>query len=146
MTLQFVPAVPEDAETLYELNRQLIDTYEDLDSIDYPKVLAWVRRNLEQNLPHFVRVLADGVLVGYYCLRPEGESMELDSLFVLPPYQNRGIGTQILKKCLEESDAPVFLYVFRKNTRAAALYQRMGFRVIKEVGATRWIMEHPGPL
>lgn len=142
MTLQFVPAVPEDAETLYELNRQLIDTYEDLDSIDYPKVLAWVRRNLEQNLPHFVRVLADGVLVGYYCLRPEGESMELDSLFVLPPYQNRGIGTQILEKCLEESDVPVFLYVFRKNTRAVALYGKLGFRIVKEVGKTRFIMEH----
>ena len=146
MTLRFVPAVPADLETLYELNRQLIDAYEDLRPIDYPTVLTWVHRNLEQNLPHFVRVLADGVLVGYYCLRPERESMELDSLFVLPPYQNREISTQILKQCLEESDVAVLLCVFRKNTRAAALYQRMGFRVIKEVGATRWIMEHPGPL
>ena len=142
MTLRFVPAVPADLETLYELNRQLIDAYEDLRPIDYPTVLTWVHRNLEQNLPHFVRVLADGVLVGYYCLRPEGESMELDSLFVLPPYQNRGIGTQILEKCLEESDVPVFLYVFRKNTRAAALYGKLGFRIVKEVGKTRFIMEH----
>lgn len=142
MTLRFVPAVPADLETLYELNRQLIDAYEDLRPIDYPTVLTWVHRNLEQNLPYFVRVLADGVLVGYYCLRPERESMELDSLFVLPPYQNRGIGTQILKKCLEESDVPVFLYVFRKNTRAMALYKKLGFRIVKEVGKTRCIMEH----
>ena len=127
MTLRFVPAVPADLETLYELNRQLIDAYEDLRPIDYPTVLTWVHRNLEQNLPHFVRVLADGVLVGYYCLRPERESMELDSLFVLPPYQNRGIGTQILKKCLEESDVPVFLYVFRKTPGQRRCTKEWGF-------------------
>ncbi|MGM9550487.1 MAG: GNAT family N-acetyltransferase [Faecousia sp.] len=141
MTLVYAPAVQADLEPLYELNRQLIDAYEDLNSIDYPTVLAWVHRNLERNLLHFVRVLADGVLAGYYCLRPEGERMELDSLFVLPPFQNRGIGTQILKKCLLESDMPVFLYVFRKNTRAMALYGKLGFRIVKEVGKTRYFME-----
>lgn len=142
MNLKYTSAIPADLELLYTLNRQLIDTYEDLDSIDYPKVLAWVRHNLDKSLPSFVRVLADGTLAGFYCLRPVGERMELDSLFVLPPFQNRGIGTQILKKCLEESDIPVFLYVFRKNIRAVALYGKLGFRIVKEVGKTRFIMEH----
>lgn len=138
--LTYVPAQPEDVEVIFRLNKQLIDEYEDLSSIDYPKVLDWVRRNLERNLPAFTRVLQDGALAGYYSLAPVDGKMELDSMFVLPPFRNQGIGTAVLKKCLSESPVPVFLYVFRKNTRALALYQRLGFRIVKEVGQTRYIM------
>ena len=115
-----------------------------MDAIDYPRVLAWVRQNRERNLPYFVRVLADGALAGYYCLRPAGERRELDSLFVLPAFQNRGIGTEILEKCQKESPTPIFLYVFHKNTRAAALYEKLGFRIVKEIGTSRYIMERDG--
>lgn len=140
--LTFLPAQPEDVEVLFRLNKELIDKYEDLSAIDYPKVLDWVRRNLERNLPAFTRVMQDGVLTAYYCLTSSDGKRELDSLFVLPPFRGQGIGTEILKKCLSESPVPVFLYVFRKNTGALALYERLGFRVVKEAGKTRYIMEN----
>ena len=35
----------------------------------------------------------------------------------------------------------LFLYVFRNNLRAIRLYQRMDFRITKEIGRTRFIME-----
>ena len=142
MTLRFSPAQPEDLEGLYQLNRDLITEYEDLDSIDFPLVLQWVRRNLEKNLPFFTRVLWNEQIVGYYCLTPSDGKAELDSLFVLPPFQNQGIGTQILRKCQEEVTTPLFLYVFRKNTRAVSLYQKMGFQIVQEVGISRHIMEY----
>lgn len=142
MSLTYAPALPEDVETLFQLNKQLIDTYEDLSTIDYPKVLQWVRRNLQQNLPSFRRVLYDGTLAGFYCLTKEEEKTELDSLFVLPSYQNKGIGTAILQKCQAEN-APLFLYVFKRNTRALTLYKRLGFQITQEVGKTRYIMEYP---
>ena len=145
MNLSYEPAGQEDLEPLFQLNRQLIDRYEDLSSIDYPKVLEWVRRNLSRNLSEITRVLKDGTLVGYFCLRPEDGKMELDSLFVLPPFRGQGIGTEILQKCLQEAHAPVFLFVFRGNTRAKALYHRMGFRIVKEVGKTRLLMENSLP-
>ena len=140
--ITYLPALPEDVEILFGLNKQLIDEYEDLSSINYPRVLDWVCRNIEQNLPAFNRVLHDGTLVGYYSLNQADGKMELDSLFVLPPFRGQGIGTEVLKKCLSESPVPVFLYVFRKNTGALALYKRLGFQVVKEVGKTRYIMEN----
>lgn len=139
--LTFSPALPEDAEVLFQLNKQLIDAYEDTRAIDYGKVLAWVKGNIERNLSFFNRVFWDGTLAGYYSLSPSEEKSELDSLFVLPEFQNRGIGTAILQKCREDA-SPLFLYVFRKNTGAIRLYERMGFRITKEVGTTRYIMEH----
>ena len=140
MKLTYSPAQPSDAELLFTLNKALIDTYEDLCTIDYPKVLGWVRRNLEQNIPHFRRVLLDGETVGFYCLTEEDGKTELDSLFVLPPWQGKGIGTAILQKCQNDA-APLFLYVFKRNVRAIALYKRLGFQITKEVGKTRYIME-----
>ena len=142
MTITYAPAEQADLETLYRLNQKLIEDYEDLSAIDCPKVLAWVRKNLSASLSLFTRVFADGELAGYYSRRPEKGKLERDSLFILPAFQNRGIGTEILKKCQAEAKVPIFLYVFRKNTRAAALYRRMGFQIVKEAGATRWIMEY----
>ena len=141
MNLAFLPASHQDIDLLFHLNKDLIDTYEDLTIIDYPKVLHWVRRNLEANLPHFICVLCDGEPAAYYCLTDSDGKQELDSLFVLPEFQNRGIGTAILQKCQQESPS-LFLYVFKRNYRAISLYQRLGFRITQEVGQTRCIMEY----
>ena len=140
--LEFMPAGPEDLELLFQLNKQLIDTYEDTAAIDYDRVLTWVHKNLEQTLPHFTRVLWNEETAGFYALTPVEDKTELDSLFVLPPFQNRGIGTQILRRCTETTQTPLFLYVFRRNTSAIRLYERLGFRITIEVGKTRYIMEY----
>ena len=141
MNLTYAPAQPSDVALLFALNKELIDTYEDLESIDYPRVLSWVRKNLERNLSHFHRVLLNGALVGFYCLTEAEGKHELDSLFVLPPHQGNGIGTAIVRKCQKEA-APLFLYVFKRNVRAIALYRRLGFQITREVGKTRCIMEY----
>jgi len=141
MTISFVPARQEDIPSIFQLNKELIDTYEDIASIDYDRVIRWVQRNIEQQLSHFRRVLADGSLAGYFCLIPTEEKWELDSLFVLPPYQNQGIGTQILEFARKEAHGNLFFFVFKENTNAIRLYERMGFRIVKEIHKTRFIME-----
>lgn len=139
--LTYEPAKQADIEPLFALNRQLIEDYEDLASIDLPEVLNWVHRNIERNLPAFCRILWNGELAGYFCLKLFDGKAELDSLFVLPKFRSLGIGTAVLQKCQQEA-APLFLYVFRRNTRALALYRRLGFKIVKEVGKTRYIMEY----
>lgn len=134
-------ALPEDSAEIFRLNKELIDIYEDLSSIDYPRVLDWVHRNIQKNLGSFRRIIWDGQLAGFYCLTPAEGKLELDSFFVFPEYQRRGMGTQVLQKCLK-SRTPIFLYVFRRNTGAIRLYERLGFRIVKEVGSTRYIMEY----
>ena len=142
MILTYEDAKEEDLCLLFAFNKDLIDRYEDVASIDYDQVLAWVKQNLTASLPHFRRVLADGQLAAFYCLSPSDSNWELDSLFVLPPFQRKGIGTEILKKCIQDSSGKLFLYVFRKNTGAVTLYERMGFRV-RQTLPTRYILEYP---
>ena len=70
---------------------------------------------------------------------PDGDRMELDDLYVLPAFRDRGVGTAVLRRCLA-CGKPVFFYVFTQNTRAVALYEREGFRKIETVSPTRCLM------
>lgn len=144
MKLTFEPAAEEDIDVLFQLNKALVDEYEDLSSIDYDYVMDWIRKNIEENLEDFRRVLADGKLAGFYCLTVTEhiDCAELDSLFVLPEYRNRGIGTAVLRECMETCMFPISLYVFKKNTGAIRLYERMGFQITSEPSDSRYVMEY----
>lgn len=142
MNLEFIPAERSDAEAIFSMLRELIDTYEDLSSIPYEKVLAWCHHQIEENIGEYTCVLWGGKKAGWYCLAPSDDGrMELDNFYVLPEYRGRGIGTTVLKRCFAAADKPLFLYCFTKNTRALALYFRMGFRTVENVGHTRCILQ-----
>jgi len=142
MQLQFVTAEKEDIETIFSHLKQLIDAYEDLSSINYEKVLAWCRRQIEENIGEYTCILSDGEKAGWYNFSASDDGrMELDNFYVLPEYRSQGIGTAALHRCFAETDKPIFLYCFTQNTRAMALYARMGFRVIEYEGTTRCIMQ-----
>ncbi len=130
-----------DIEQLYRLCKQLIDDYEDIDSIDYDKVLGWVRRKLESSIGEYTAIYSEHEKVGYYHFyKNENGEYELDDLYILPEYRDRGIGSEVIKKCCSSVAAPVMLYVFVKNKRAIALYQRLGFKIIRTVNGSRYIM------
>ena len=141
MTLQFQVADSSHIAAIYAQAKQLIDTYEDLESIDYDKVLSWVARKIKQNISQYTAVLCGGEICAFYRLCDDGE---LDDLYVLPEFQNRGIGTAILEKCISERKEPIWLYVFSRNTRAITFYERIGFSRREAVGNTRMILTLKG--
>ena len=141
MNLRFIPVTLEDVPVIFAQAKSLIDTYEDTAAIDYEKVMTWVRRKIERNISEYICVLADDVSCAWYRLCEDGE---LDDLYVLPSFQNHGIGSAILKKCIEESGGNLYLYVFSRNIRAISFYERNGFAVRERVGNTRLIMSRNG--
>jgi len=141
MKLQFISASESDIPVIYTQAKDLIDTYEDIASIDYDKVLAWVNRKITQCITAYSCVLINGEKCAYYRLCEDGE---LDDLYVLPGFQNKGIGSEILKKCMDESAKPLYLYVFQRNSRAISFYEKFGFTVCRSVGKTRFIMSRNG--
>jgi ribosomal protein S18 acetylase RimI-like enzyme len=67
------------------------------------------------------------------CRRPDGS--DLRELVLLPEFQNRGIGTTLLRQVMKhagERGVPVQLGTLHAN-RAADLYRRVGFG---EIGRT----------
>lgn len=142
MELTFEAATVADASPIFRLSKELIDRYEDCSAIDYPAVMRWVEQKIRTNIGTYRRILLHGQLAGYYRFVPSGAEMELDDLYILPEFQNRGIGSEVLRHCCV-SALPVMLYVFTRNHRAISLYRRFGFETVKEVGATRLIMRRP---
>lgn len=141
MNLQYAFAEESDTPVIYTQAKELIDTYEDLGSIDYEKVIAWVNRKITEKIREYCCVTADGEKCAYFRLCEDGE---LDDLYVLPAFRGKGIGSEILRKCIAESARPLYLYVFTRNTGAISLYERFGFAVREAVGKTRLIMARNG--
>lgn len=141
MNITYQPATAADITPIYELCAKLIQDYEQLDQINLPFVMDWVRRKIEKKIGEYTVVCADGEKAGYYHFyRNEDGLYEIDDLYVLPPFRNRGIGTGVIRKCCDAVREPVMLYVFVKNERAVSLYQRLGFRIAETVRGSRYIM------
>ena len=74
-------------------------------------------------------------------LRNEDGELEIDDLYIFPAYQNRGTGTYVINSLLNSVNEPVMLYVLSKNEKAVSLYKRLGFRIIRNIKDSRYIME-----
>lgn len=83
----------------------------------------------------FEILLCDGEPCGYVCVEERSDDVHVREIVVHPGFQNRGIGTIVLRQTLESASArgvPVRLGTFLTN-QAAVLYRRLGFR---ETGRT----------
>jgi GNAT superfamily N-acetyltransferase len=67
----------------------------------------------------------------------------LVKVYLLAAYRGKGIGSQVLAGVIAHADSvgkPVRLRVLRVNTRARALYERLGFQVVEQTHE-RFFME-----
>jgi ribosomal protein S18 acetylase RimI-like enzyme len=76
-------------------------------------------------------VLCAGQPVGRLIVDRSSDAIRLVDIALLPDHRNAGIGSELLRRLLDEAAAagkPVMLHVAKSN-RASALYQRLGFFV-----------------
>ena len=141
MKIDYLSADETDIAPILEQSKALIERYEDFGSIDREMVFAWITRKMQNCIGEYTRILCDGETAGWIRAHEEGERLELDDLFILPRFQNRGIGTATLQKFIRESGKTISFYVFSRNVGAVRLYERLGFRATETVSHTRHIME-----
>ena len=139
MELTYETARPGDAPVIFAFAEELIKTYETDPDLDLDMALSWTRRKIEKRIGEYTRVLADGEVAAFFRFVPDGERMELDDLYVLPEFRDKGVGTAVLRRCIAQG-RPIYFYVFTGNVRAVALYEREGFRKTEDVSPTRMIM------
>lgn len=74
----------------------------------------------------------DGRLIGTIATIENEDCLEIGQFFILPEYQNRGIGTHLLKNILDKADqlGKNVTLRFLKNNPVKSLYVRHGFRVV----------------
>lgn len=153
--IAFRPITPEDTEFLYTVYAQT--RAEELAPVDWtePQKEAFLRSQF--NAQHqayqetyrggdFLVILGNGQPIGrLYVARWEREIRIVD-IALLPEHRNGGIGSAILKDILaegERSGKRVSIHVEMFNP-ALALYERLGFRKLREHGVyhfMEWLPE-----
>ena len=144
MQISFQPIKPEDVEKIFQLQKELIERYEDLIRINCEKVFAWCKKKIQVTMQDYRRIMVEKELAGYFALHTEDSGeWELDDLYLFPQFQNQGIGTQVVRDIIEQTaPQPLMLYVFTQTTDAVRLYERLGFVFSQKVGTTRMILRY----
>ena len=63
----------------------------------------------------------------------EDNTFEIGNICIKPEYQNKGIGTAVLKEIMfENKGKDIKLQAFKINEKAIKLYERIGFKKIEE--------------
>lgn len=136
-------AQPEDLEFLFELLKASLGPYVEQTYGPWQEDVQRARF-FESTQPETHEVVeCEGRRIG--CLKVERRPNEivLQRVFLLPAFQNRGIGTRLVRELLSEarsSGMPIRLRVFKVNP-AQELYRRLGFAVTGET-ETHVLMEH----
>ena len=84
-------------------------------------------------------IVVGGADAGYLCTIEKEAATLLVSIRILPEYQNRGIGTKIIKDVSAKSKKHVRLQVLKINP-AQNLYRKLGFETVGET-ETHFLMQ-----
>lgn len=85
--------------------------------------------------PEYTRlILVADERVGFHAVRPSPEGLRLDHLYIVPEFQNRGIGGLVLREILADADRrglPVLVGAL-KESASNRFYLRHGFVATSE--------------
>ena len=127
------PATQADHQFVYEVKKAALGPY-------IEQVFGWdeaVQQAFHAEEYHVETtqiVLHDGQPAGWVASHQEYQSLIVEHLYLLPEYQGKGIGNQLLATVLAEADAQgciVKLDVLKVNP-ARRLYERNGFVIVGE--------------
>jgi GNAT superfamily N-acetyltransferase len=83
-------------------------------------------------------ILVEDRPAGRIWIGRDAEEIRLLDIAVLPEFQNRGVGTQLVRWLIAESNSArkaLRHMVFVMNNDAHRFYERLGFEVFEEIGA-----------
>ena len=137
MQISLRPVKPEDFEFLWRLHNAALKKYVE-------ETWGWdeefQRKNFEANfkIEDGEIIVFQGEDVGFWWKIEKENEILLASIRLLPEFQNKGIGTKLIKELIETSDKPVRLHVLKVNP-ARRLYERLGFEITDEAD-THFVM------
>ncbi|MCI8384314.1 MAG: GNAT family N-acetyltransferase [Clostridia bacterium] len=87
-------------------------------------------RFMKENSKNIELIYLKDELIGFYNGKEKDNHIfEIENICVKPEYQNRGIGTSVLKEILfEHKEQNIKLQVCKINKKAIQLYEKMGFK------------------
>lgn len=143
--VSFRPELPEDEAFLAKLYATTRDIEMALTGWDAAQQEAFLRMQFQFQTTHyrhhygdasFQIILRDNTPIGRIYVHYGARELRLMDIALLPEFRRSGIGGAILENLLQEAaqqEKTVTLHVERFNP-ALRLYERLGFRVVEDLG------------
>jgi GNAT superfamily N-acetyltransferase len=103
-------------------------------------------KDWEESRPEIIQY--EGNPIGTILVVENDKYIKIREFFILPKYQNRGIGSYILKKVLDKADRTgcVTRLTLMKNNPVQSLYRRHGFEVTGDDEHFMFMERSPGTI
>lgn len=101
-------------------------------------ILSYVDRFTNKFLNDYKIIVKDGKNCGVFLIRDYEDGVLLDEIYLLPEFRNLGIGSDLISKEIIKHNK-VYLWVYKSNVRAVALYKKLHFEVFDDKGE-RYLM------
>ncbi|EFV85857.1 acetyltransferase [Achromobacter xylosoxidans C54] len=141
--LRDTPVGEADFDALLAIRIEAMrDSLERLGRFDPERARARLRATFRPEHTWFIE--RDGARIGFYALRPDGDGLRLDHLYVVPAAQGLGVGGQVLGRLLRDADLrglPVRVGALR-GSDSNRFYRRHGFEPVAE---SEWDIDYLRP-
>lgn len=97
----------------------------------HPKV---VREGFERDWKEIVILIRGKRRIGFYQLKPSGNSVDIVKIFVSPSYRGKGIGKRLMENFEKLPCKKLTLQVWENNFPAKKFYERLGYKAVKKEG------------
>lgn len=120
-----------DSELIFDIKKRSIKPYvEKMFGWDEEWQRQFVYKNYKPQDIEFI--IAEDHCIGLLEVQEDDSEIFLKNILIVNEYQDRGIGTDILKQLIAKAKAsqkPIRLEVLSVNERAEAFYKRLSFEV-----------------
>ena len=133
--LNLRPGQEKDSKFIYLIKKTTLKSYIEQTWGSWDEKFQVSRHNKNFISEVYQIIQYKGIDIGVQKIQEDNESVEIDIIEILPEYQNKGIGTQLLNNIISfsrQKNKIVSLQVLKANTRALKLYKHLGFQVINE--------------
>ena len=125
------PACPEDAAAVADVlieSRKAFSPFAPT-THEPEEVRGWVAQYLVPSGGVTVAT-SEGAVIAVLAISEDEAASWIDQLYVLPGFENLGLGTSLLRHAHAITRKPVRLYTFHQNSGARRFYERHGYRAI----------------
>lgn len=140
VSYQLIDANESDTTRLMEYKlKTILDFADNLSEEDIVKIRNYVRNQIPMQLKKYKMIQLENKIIGCLLVEDKDDGKILDELYIEKEYRGLGIGTCIIQNILQNHI--VYLWVYKANIRAIALYKRLGFHIVEQTD-TRYYMKY----
>ena len=104
------------------------------------KINNYIDIHIPLEIKNYKIITCNNKRIGCYLVIKKDEGVILDEIYLEEEYRNKGIGTNVIRNILQNNSI-VYLWVYKENDNAIALYEKLGFNIVDET-ETRYYMKY----